>query len=100
MFRGDLVLSATLLALPAAAMAQSAAASQSVSGSQEQGFVLRQDVRRVPVDIVVTDKQGNMVKGLKKEDFIVREDGTEQQVLTFEFEDGTVPAFVPPKLPT
>ncbi|MGA3047295.1 MAG: VWA domain-containing protein [Terracidiphilus sp.] len=104
MFDAYLAVSATLLAVPIAAMAQSTAASQAnskdVSGSQEQGWVLRQDVRRVPVDIVVTDKQGNMVKGLKKDDFIVKEDGAEQQILTFDFEDGTVPAFVPPKLPT
>jgi VWFA-related protein len=101
MFGRYFALSATLLAVPAAAMAQSPAATNSkeVSGGQEQGWVLRQDVRRVPVDIVVTDKQGNMVKGLKREDFIVKEDDTEQQVLTFDFEDGTVPAFVPPKLP-
>lgn len=105
MFSKYLAFSATIMAVPAVAMAQSPSAGQAAtSGTQDAsgtpgGYVFRQDVRRVPVDIVVTDKQGNMVKGLRKEDFIVKEDGTEQQILTFNFEDGTVPAFVPPKLP-
>lgn len=102
MLSSKLALSATLLVVPVATLAQTAANQPNqngVSGNQEQGYVLRQNVRRVPIDIVVTDKQGNLVKGLKDDDFVVKEDGIEQNVLTFEFEDGSVPAFVPPKLP-
>ena len=61
--------------------------------------VFRQTVRRVPVDIVVTDKQGNPVKGLKQEDFTVKEDKVEQQILSFEYVNNTAPSFIPPKLP-
>ncbi len=64
------------------------------------GPVFRLEVRRVPLDVVVTDKQGNPVRGLRKEDFVVKEDGKTQKVLTFDFEDGAKTTFVPPKLPS
>lgn len=57
------------------------------------------EVRRVPVDVTVMDKQGHAVKGLKKSDFIVKEDGKPQNILTFEYFDGSKPDFTPPKLP-
>ena len=49
--------------------------------------------------MVVLDKQGNPVRGLTKDDFTVKEDGTDQQIVSFETEDGSVPSYVPPKLP-
>lgn len=63
------------------------------------GPVFRLEVRRVPLDIIVTDQQGKPVTGLKKSDFVIREDGKEQQPLTFEWVDGTTPAYVPAKMP-
>lgn len=63
------------------------------------GPVFRLEVRRVPLDVVVTDKQGNPVRGLRKEDFVVKEDGKTQKVLIFDFEDGSKTTFIPPKLP-
>lgn len=62
-------------------------------------YVFRSTVRRVPVDVVVQDKNGKPVRGLKQSDFKVQEDGKDQHVLTFDVSDGTAPAFVPPKLP-
>ena len=41
----------------------------------------------VSVDVVVRDRQGNIVKGLKPEDFEVREDGRPQAVETFSFQE-------------
>jgi VWFA-related protein len=38
----------------------------------------------VLVPALVTDKSGHHLKGLKKEDFVVLEDGAEQQIATFE----------------
>jgi VWFA-related protein len=41
-------------------------------------------VRRVVLDVVVTDANGNPVPGLKKEDFSITEGGKPQAVLSFE----------------
>src|ERR1700748_2194454 len=66
---------------------------------QESGeYVLRTTVRRVPVDIVVLDKSGNLVRGLTKEDFLVDEDKKPQNILSFDFFDGKT-SFVPPRIP-
>jgi VWFA-related protein len=103
------VLVATLLALPFVATAQDQAVAQSSTSSSQQGkgaagtgqqdFLFRQTVHRVLVDIVVTDKDGKPVRGLKKSDFTVNEDGKQQRLLSFDIEDSATPAFVPPKLP-
>jgi len=58
--------------------------------------IFRLQVRRVPVDVVVLDKDGNPVRGLKKSDFVVKEDGKTQQVLTFDVFDASKPG--PPLL--
>jgi VWFA-related protein len=63
------------------------------------GYVFRSNVRRVPLDIIVLDKKGLPVRGLTKDDFIVEEDHKRQDVLSFDWFDGTSPAFVPPKIP-
>jgi VWFA-related protein len=62
--------------------------------------LFRLDVRRVPVDVVILDKQGNPVRGLTKDDLIVKENGVVQPILSFDATDGSAPSFVPPKLPT
>jgi len=92
MRKSGLALAAALLALLLTPAAQSQTASN-------QGYVFRLDVRRVPIDIVVTDKQGNPVRGLTKKDFIVKEDKKTQSILTFDYFDGSGPSFVSPKLP-
>ena len=66
--------------------------------SAPQGMVLRLEVRRVPLDIVVTDKQGNPVRGLKKDDFIIKEGGKTQKALSFDYLDDSTSVFVAPKL--
>jgi VWFA-related protein len=102
-----MVLSAILLAFPLAAASQAAAqeaASKSQqgkkdAGTEQQDFQLKLEVRRVPVDVVVTDKEGKLVRGLKKADFVVKEDKTAQTVLSFDYFDGSAPSYVPRKLP-
>jgi VWFA-related protein len=79
--------------------AMSQAAAQDNYNSLEQPPLLRLDVRRVPIDIVVTDKQGSPVRGLTKDDFVVKEDKQQQTILSFEYEDGSTPSYVPVKLP-
>ena len=49
--------------------------------------IFRSAVDLVTVNVVVRDKNGNVVKGLKREDFTVLEDGKPQSVDTFDFEE-------------
>src|SRR5438105_15820397 len=58
-------------------------AAQRQSGSLYR-FKVETDV--VLVDVVVRDKSGAIVRGLKKEDFTVLEDGKAQRVVSFDFE--------------
>jgi VWFA-related protein len=89
-----------LLALiSSAAAAQSKTSSKTIAKPNDKDLVLRVQVRRVPVDVVVLDKQGNPILGLKKNDFVVKEDSRPQHVLTFDWFDGSAPSFVPPKAP-
>ncbi|MGH9497499.1 MAG: VWA domain-containing protein [Candidatus Sulfotelmatobacter sp.] len=50
---------------------------------------IKTNVRRVLVDVVVTDSKGEPVPGLKKEDFEVLEDGKAEAIATFEEHHGT-----------
>jgi VWFA-related protein len=56
-------------------------------------------VEQVTVDVVVTDKKGNPIQGLTKDDFTVREDGTPQTITTFEAIElpSTPPPVAPPR---
>jgi VWFA-related protein len=58
---------------------------------------IRTNVRRVLVDVVVTDNKGEAVSGLKKEDFEVMEDGKTEAIATFEEHHGAT--MKPIKLP-
>jgi VWFA-related protein len=49
--------------------------------AQQPTFKLRVDY--VEVDVVITDRQGNLVKDLTKDDFQVSEDGKAQTITTF-----------------
>src|SRR5262245_14935400 len=52
-----------------------------------QGPTFRVRVDYVEVDVVVTDRQGNLVRDLKKEDFQVLEDNKAQTISTFTMVD-------------
>ena len=54
--------------------------------------VFRSSVNLVLVDVVVRDRSGAVVKGLKLEDFELLEDGVRQQILTFASEEVTATA--------
>lgn len=43
------------------------------------------DVNVVLLDVIVTDSKGNQILGLSKDDFIVKEDGVEQQVESVDY---------------
>jgi VWFA-related protein len=68
--------------------------------AEKEQPVFRLQVRRVPVDVVVLDKSGNPVRGLTKDDFVVKEDDKAEQVLSFDTFDGSKPEFVPPSVPS
>jgi VWFA-related protein len=53
----------------------------------QQGPTFKVRVDYVEVDVVVTDRQGNLVRDLKKEDFQVLEDGKSQTISTFTMVD-------------
>lgn len=55
-------------------------------------------MRRVILDIVVTDSHGKPVRGLTKNDFSVAEDGHPQEILSFDVHD-LDSVFTPPRLP-
>ena len=47
-------------------------------------LIFRANVRRVVIDVVVTGKDGAPLQGLRKEDFLVSEDGHPQPISSFE----------------
>src|ERR1700686_1461463 len=51
--------------------------------------LFRPGVNLVLVDVVVRDRAGAVVKGLKTDDFELVEDGVRQQILTFAYEEIT-----------
>lgn len=62
------------------------------------GAVIRSRVQLVPVDILVTDKQGNPVEGLTAEDFQIFENGKFKEIQYFGSE--IITAAEPPGQPT
>jgi VWFA-related protein len=60
---------------------------------------VRVETRLVLVDVVVADKKGNAVTGLRQEDFVVREDGRAQEVAVFEAPATAKPATPKEPLP-
>jgi VWFA-related protein len=54
---------------------------------QTPPLTFKVEVEYVEVDAIVTDKQGNVVRGLTREDFEVYENGTRQRIDLFSFID-------------
>jgi VWFA-related protein len=52
----------------------------SFAQEQQQSFGERIDVSAVLLDVIVTDRRGNQILGLTKDDFVVKEGDTEQTV--------------------
>jgi VWFA-related protein len=86
-----------LLAAPQNA---SQAPSEQSSSSGAATTLFKTTVRRLVLDVVVTDAAGKPVHGLTKDDFSIAEDGRPQKTLFFEangFDRGM--DYLPPKLP-
>ena len=63
------------------------ARSQDASQSTQPQYRLHVTSELVLVNVVARDKKGNLIRGLKKEDFTVTEDGKRQNISTFDFEN-------------
>jgi VWFA-related protein len=96
-FRSNLC---TLLVTAALAAPMQAQTATPPSPQDEPPTVLQMTVRRVVLDVVVTDARGAPVPGLTAEDFDITEDGTPQKIVAFDpvgFSDGM--DYMPPNLP-
>lgn len=58
-------------------------ASDAIVSMDLEGFVFKAKVELVTLDVTVTDKLGRYISGIKKDDFIVHEDGVVQRVTNF-----------------
>src|ERR1051326_4393283 len=74
---------ALLLVCAAGALVSAGQNQQPAPQAQQPTFKLRVDY--VEVDVVVTDRQGALIRDLKKEDFQVLEDGKAQAINAFTF---------------
>jgi VWFA-related protein len=59
------------------------------SGTADETPIIHSESRLVLVDSVVTDKKGNYIRDLQQKDFKVWEDGKEQAVTSFSYEEST-----------
>lgn len=75
-----------LLSLCALAGAQQKNTERGTNGrsASAAGIVIRVQSRLVLLDVVVTDPKGEPVSGLRREDFVVYEDGSAQTIKNFE----------------
>jgi VWFA-related protein len=66
--------------------------------AQQPAPVFRSGAELVLVNVVVRDKNGNVVRGLTRDDFTITEDDKPQTISTFDFEqlDGPAPADIEP----
>jgi len=93
------LLLATTTARKNQALAQSSAESDSPK-AETSDLVIHQNVRRVVVDVVVSDSSGKPVSGLSARDFSVAEDGKSQRIRSFDVHDFDSTAGSLPKRPT
>jgi hypothetical protein len=92
--------SAPLRPVCSAIAQQNAATAPGQAAPGYSATLFKASVRRVLVDVIVTDSKGQPVRGLTKADFSVAEDGRPQEVLSFDasgFDEGM--DYLPPKLP-
>lgn len=80
------VLLLTILVLVSAVVAQAPA-----PGTVPAPYTETFEVRIHNLDVIVTDKDGNAVRGLTQDDFVVMEDGKSQKITNFAIYDDTVP---------
>ncbi len=75
------------MALMLAMCLSMATLAQQNAGSQDDSYTFRANSELVLVNVVVRDRSGNLVKGLRKEDFTLLEENKAQTISTFDFEN-------------
>jgi VWFA-related protein len=88
------ILVLALLALFLLTLAADAQQAPATPPQQQQSFTLKVNTQLVVETVIVKDKDGKMIEGLTKDDFIVTEDNVPQAISVFEFqrlEDATTP---------
>jgi VWFA-related protein len=86
------ILTAGTLLLATVAAKRDTASAQSIADADAQktetsDLVIHENVRRVVVDVVVSDSNGKPVAGLNASDFSVAEDGKSQRIRSFDVHD-------------
>jgi VWFA-related protein len=69
------------------AVQMQSASAPSMQDPETSGLNIKKTVRRVVVDVVVTDSEGKPARGLTTQDFSVHEDGQAQKILSFDVHD-------------
>jgi VWFA-related protein len=88
----------SVLLLGLSAKAQAPSQADAAGGNQDTVTTIRTTTRLVQVSVVVMDKKGEPITGLKKEDFAILDEGKAQEIAFFNA--GVVaPAQTPPMLP-
>src|SRR4051812_24809704 len=78
---------AALVALGLTVPGAPALVGQDAAGAQERDYVFKATAELVLTNVVVRDtRTGELVRGLKQEDFSVSENGKKQQISTFDFQ--------------
>src|SRR6186713_786356 len=80
----------TIISVSIAAAAAAALSAQAPPARQDIP-TFREGVQLVEVDVIVTDRKGNPVRDLTKDDFEILEDGRTQSVRTFSLVDLPIP---------
>jgi len=79
--------------------ASSQTAAIPASQKPDSALIIRQNVRRVIVDVVVSDSDGKPVSGLTAADFSILEDGKPQKIRSFDVHDFDLISDSLPQLP-
>ncbi|HLZ91385.1 MAG TPA: VWA domain-containing protein [Candidatus Acidoferrum sp.] len=76
-----------LLNVSQPALAQNAPPASQSAPPQQPQYRVRVTSELVLVNVVARDKKGNLIRGLKREDFTLLEDGKKQAISTFDYEN-------------
>jgi VWFA-related protein len=85
--RARLLVGAAVVAAGTVAASHVTIAQQPAAQRPRPAATFRSSIDLATVDVVVRDKNGDIVKGLTRDDFTVTEDGRPQTISTFDFEE-------------